>query len=209
MDNMTNSAAVQKGLELFTADQDGIISKNNLKEGENMKLYHGSPSKFDQFKPDFMRTNGTAEGIGFYFTTDKDIAEGYAHEGYLYTVEINGHKALSSEEITLTYEEVEKLILALDEKDEYLSNYGDKEWEGFEKVLNEAVNSTFDFCDNDVEIISGIYNTNGEDKEVLSMVYDLLGYDHYVVETPTWGEGQKIVIALTNEIIDILEVESK
>lgn len=206
MNNMTNSKAVEKGLELFETDQTVIISENTQKETDSVIVYHGSPKKFEAFKPDFMRTNGTAEGIGFYFTDNKSIAEGYAQEGYLYKVEFNGKKALSSEEITMTYEEVKKLILALDEKDEYLSNFGDKEWDGLEKVLNKTVNSTFEFCNNDVEIISTIYNTNGEDKDVLTLVYELLGYDHTVVNEAEWG-NQKIYIALTNDIIKIMEVK--
>jgi hypothetical protein len=40
--------------------------------------YHGSPNAFQEFSYEFMGRNGTAEGYGFYFTSDREIAEGYA-----------------------------------------------------------------------------------------------------------------------------------
>ena len=170
-----------------------------------MKVYHGSPNLFSKFDYSRIRTNGTSEGVGFYFTDNKDIATGYAQNGYLYIVELNGRKALSDNEKTLTRNELKKLLIELDKRIECLSNYGDVHYDGFENVLNTALNLEYDNNDTDTDIMGSLYNSNGESEVVIHLFYELLGYDH-IVSNPSWG-NQKLYIALTNDIIDIIEVE--
>lgn len=170
-----------------------------------MIVYHGSPNKFEQFDYSRIRTNGTSEGVGFYFTDNKSIATGYGNKGYLYTVNLSGKKAMSDNEKTLTKGEIRTLIIELNEREEFLSNFGDVDYEGFEKVLRNAVNNTYDYCDTDSELISVIYNTAGENEIVIELFREVLGYDH-ITSTPDWG-NQKLYIALTNDIIEIVEVE--
>lgn len=170
-----------------------------------MELYHGSPNKFTEFDYSRIRTNGSSEGVGFYFTSNKKIAEGYGEGGYLYTVELKGKKPLDDNKKTLTKEELRVIIEELHRDYNYLSNYGEVDYEGYEKVLRRAVENEYDSCDTDTEILGSLYNTLGENENVIKKFYTVLGYD-YVVSKPSWGE-QELYIALTNDVITIKKVE--
>jgi len=176
-----------------------------------MKVYHGSKSNFDQFNHDYIGANGTSEGIGFYFTDSKRIAEGYAEKGYLYTVEFNGKKSLSSTSKTITKSQLKKFLKILNTKRDYLSNYGDIEYEGLQKVLNEAVENEYNINDNDVDLICGICHGLGNSETCLTTLYNVLGYDSIVLDA-IWGltkDGmtQRLYIALVNEAFNIVEVK--
>jgi len=171
-----------------------------------MIVFHGSQQLFDTFDYRKIGLNGTSEGKGFYFTDSINIANGYGRNGYLYAVEFNGQKSLSSDKKTITRQQLKKYLLALDEKTEYLSNWGDKDSDGVEKVLNEAIRGEYEQSDNDVDLISGISNASGDIETSLSLVYELLGYDSIIVDAE-WGNDQRIYIALTNDIINIVNVK--
>lgn len=169
-----------------------------------MKVYHGSPNKFNQFDYSKIRTNGTSEGVGFYFTDSLDIATGYAQNGYIYIAELNGTKALSDNEKTISRDDLKKLLIELNKSTDCLSNYGDVDFEGLENVLETALD--MEYANNtDTEIMGSLYNSNGESEDVLNAFYEVLGYDH-IVSAPTWG-NQTLYIALTNDIINIVEVK--
>ncbi|MFF2531521.1 hypothetical protein ACFVS2_21675 [Brevibacillus sp. NPDC058079] len=169
-------------------------------------VYHGSRELFEVFDYSKIGTNGTMEGKGFYFTDSVGVASGYGGDGYLYTVEFHSKKPLSSEKKTITKEGLKKYLLALHEATDYLFYWGDVACEGLEKVLNKAVSGEYDHSANDVDIISGIANASGNMEASLSLVYQVLGYDSIVLDAD-WGNGQKLYIALTNDIIQIIEVK--
>jgi ADP-Ribosyltransferase in polyvalent proteins len=171
-----------------------------------MLVYHGSKELFEVFDYSKIGTNGTMEGKGFYFTDSIGVASGYGDNGYLYTVEFNGKKSLDSEKKTITRQQLKKYLLVLHEETDYLSNWGEVGYEGLEKVLNEAVRGEYEQSDNDVDIISGIANASGNMEVSLSLVYKVLGYDSIVLDAE-WGNGQKLYIALTNDIIKIVDVK--
>lgn len=173
-----------------------------------MQLYHGSPNKFKKFDTSRLRTNGSLEGLGFYFTTSIDIAMGYAQNGYLYTAELDCKKGLSDNKRTMTRHELKVLLIELDKRTNYLSNYGDIQFETYNVILDRALTSEYDYNDTDTEIIGSIYNSDGENHEILTLIYEMLGYDH-IKSTPSWGlqYNQSIIIALTNDIISIKRVE--
>jgi len=167
-------------------------------------VYHGSKALFQRFDYSKMGQNGTSEGFGFYFTNNRNIAEGYAQNGYLYTVEFNGKKSLSSTKKTITKNQLKKLLIELDKRGQYLSNYGDTEFEGFEKVLSEAILNVWEYSNNDVDMICDICTAYGSREEVLTTLYQMFGYDSIQVPAE-WGQ-QDLYIALVNDIITIKEV---
>lgn len=171
----------------------------------SMELYHGSPNKFTEFDYGRIRMNGTTEGVGFYFTDNKKIAEGYTNGGYLYTVDFKGKKALSSHKKTITKKELEKVIGAIEKEIGYLDNYGDVGYEGYARLMKMAVENNYTNNESDADIMGSIYMACGDDEGVIELFYKVLGYDH-LVATPDWGD-QKLYIALTNDIIKIKKVE--
>lgn len=172
----------------------------------NMLVYHGSKNLFEVFDYSKIGTNGTTEGKGFYFTDSMRVASGYGQDGYLYIVDFNGEKSLSSEEKTITPQQLRGYLLALHQETECLSNWGEVAYEGLERVLDEAVRGEYEQSDNDVDVISGIANASGNMELSLSLVYKVLGYDSIVLDAE-WGKGQKLYIALTNDIIKIVDVK--
>lgn len=169
-----------------------------------MRIYHGSKNDFREFSYDMIRTNATSEGVGFYCTDNKNIAKRYANNGYVMEYEYVGEKRLDSKEISLTENELKFFLTALDEEDEFLSNYGDVAWEGFENVLNRAIQDVLEYND-DIDIISGICNAYGEFKRPLEILYETLGYDSAIVEA-SWG-NQNIYLILNNKAIKFIKSE--
>lgn len=168
--------------------------------------YHGSKEKFNQFNFSKMGINGTSCGKGTYFTTNKDVAIAYAQNSYLYTVNLHINNSLFLNEKHITRKQLKKLFLHLYKLDEYhLSDYGDINYHGLEKVLLDAVEMTFvDECD--VEMISGIANTIGSVEIANNALYEVLGYDSIIV-TPRRIDDQTLYIALINDIIEIVTIE--
>ena len=158
-----------------------------------MELFHGSKNKFKKFSYDFIREHGTSEGIGFYFTDKKEIADHYGADGYTYVIDFQGKKELSGTERIISDSDLKKYLMALNEKREILSNWGDVNWEGIDSVLSSAIEN-FEYEDNDLDIICGICNACGDFETPLKTLYDTLGYD-YTSTVADWGGKQKIYVA--------------
>ena len=172
-----------------------------------MILYHGSKAKFEKFDLKKIGSeNGTSEGKGFYFTNNKQIASGYAENGYLYTIQFKGKKSLSETSLNITKEEYKQLAKKLHDLDGYLYNYGDVDSDGLENVLNEACKMCFEYSDNDSDFISEITNSSGSTRLVLELLYEMFGYDHIMIEKADWG-NQTIVVALTPDCFEIVSIE--
>ena len=75
-----------------------ITRKVKEQGGTPKVVYRGSPNEFSEFSYQFMRTNGTTEGVGFYFTDNQSIVKGYGDKGdtgKLYEVYLNISKPLN------------------------------------------------------------------------------------------------------------------
>ena len=180
----------------------------------NLKVvYHGSPTDFNEFSLKYLGTNGTNEGYGFYFTDTKRIAEGYSKgegnsNGRLFETYLDIKKPLSDTEVTISRAQFKKLLIELNnqvdadgEKLDILSNYGDVEWEGLNKVLNYAIELEYDGNDNDVDIISSLVNSSGNLETVYRVLREVTGYDGIIVKEAEWGGDQTIYIAFHPEQI--------
>ena len=182
-------------------------------ENGNLKVvYHGSPADFSTFSLEYLGTNGTNEGYGFYFTDKKGIAEGYSKgdngSGKLFEVYLDIRKPLSDTEVTMSRAQFKKLLVALNEqvdadgeKLDILSNYGDVEWDGLNNVLNYAIELEYDGNDNDVDIVHSVINSSGNMKTVFEVLRKVTGYDGIIVKEATWGGDQTIYIAFHPEQI--------
>jgi hypothetical protein len=187
-------------------------------ENGNLKVvYHGSPADFNTFSLEYLGTNGTAEGYGFYFTDKKSIAEGYSKgregqqngaPGKLFEVYLDIKKPLSDTEVTMSRAQFKKFLTTLNkqvdadgEPLDILSNYGDVAWEGLNNVLNYAMEIEYDGSDSDVNLVHSIINGCGNMETVLDVLRKTTGYDGIIVENATWGDDQKIYLAFHPEQI--------
>lgn len=198
----------EEGIDYIVFNPKDIIKKpKNIMEAIG-PVYHGSPNKFDKFSYDYMGKIGTSEGYGFYFTTDKEIAYKYAEgSGNLYTAYLDINKPLNPTKKTITKTQLVKFIKALDPTgQDYLSNWGDVEHEGYNNTLRKAVDTEYKYNNNDVDLISSIINADGSGPEnVYSILTKTLGYDGIVAQ-PDWvGGGHKIVIPFSPDQIQLVK----
>lgn len=126
-------------------------------DGKPMVVYHGSSADFSEFDHSFMyKGEGASQsGSGFYFTTSRESASGYTglREGSnVMPVYLALKKPLhidfrsgevSGAALTLTPAQVRKIILSVkgirNKEESPLMDFGDIAYEGFEKVLSEAI----------------------------------------------------------------------
>lgn len=168
-------------------------------------VYHGSPNQFELFDYSKIREHGTAEGVGFYFTDARHIAENYGNNGFLYTIQFTGTKPLSSQSLTITKDAFKRYLSELDKQVDYLSNWGETTYEGYDTVLERAVEGEYNTSNDDVELIAGVVNASGNAEVALSLCESVLGYDCIIVDAE-WGGGIKIYIALTHNAYQIIDV---
>lgn len=159
-------------------------------DGRLLRVYHGSPRIFTEFSHRFMSEHGSAEGQGFYFTDNKDMAEGYKKDGgKLFDGYLNITKPLSDSEVTMTKSEVKRLLKAIDPTgDDVVINYDSKGGMGYpskawyERSLNDAVNMIYNNADTDSEILGEIANAGAGTENTVKTARSLFGYDGYIVK---------------------------
>ena len=213
------SLSDSQGRELSKEQQQYFKGSKVVDENGKLKaVYHGSPSEFNTFSLDYLGTNGTAEGYGFYFTDKKSIAENYTKglegqrqqekTGKLFEVYLDIKKPLSDKKVTMSRAQFKKFLLELNkqvdadgEPLDILSNYGDVDWEGLNKVINYAMEIEYDGSDNDVNLVSSIINGSGNLKTVLDVLRKTTGYDGIIVNEASWGGDQTIYLAFHPEQI--------
>lgn len=148
------------------AEASKVVDSN----GEPLVVYHGTSAKFDTFLSNKISTTG--EGHGFYFTPDQSLAKGYGDN--ILPVFLYIRKPMALSEKTITKSEYKNIIKNADPTgDGYLSNWGDVSSDGYNTVLNEAVNNDYESSDSDVELIGGLINSGIP----LSDITKISGYD--------------------------------
>jgi hypothetical protein len=106
------------------------------------ELFHGTNSHFDKFDPLYLNTENSIDqyGSGFYFYDC--IAPTIRHGGNVVFAKCHIEKILDIDESykhKLSRDQIEILILQSPELDLCLTNFGDVEFESYDKVLNRAI----------------------------------------------------------------------
>ena len=174
-----------------------------------IKAFHGGPHKIYKWDYEKIGANATMEGYGFYFTDDYNIAKGYAHDGFLYHVNIDFNKPFFIGKRLLQYDDIVKILRVFDENgDGFLSNYGDVSYEGYESVVETSARELDENNEDDIDIINEIFRSSHYNiNEFYTMMRDKFGYDSIVAKDPNWGGNQRIYIAWFNDQIKITKVE--
>lgn len=162
--------------------------------GKPMRMFHGTVYDIKEFKREYLGKGHDQEGPGFYFTSDAGSADGYASDDrtdvpapkvgpnvmpvYLRITKPVGNKPL-------TPAQIRAIISAGDP--ESLWNFGDVDFDGKTKVLNEAVEA-YRHYEHDVKralfsLANDFYK--GEDGKFLQVVTKVTGYDGMIVHRPT------------------------
>ena len=115
--NNGNASQVSKLiLGKHLAEVKGNVSKVVDENGEPMVVYHGSTAMFNEFRSKFIgHSTGTADGRGFYFTTDKSYAEGFkSKDGRVIEAFLNIRDTLDYKKKTIGKSALKKIIKELD-----------------------------------------------------------------------------------------------
>lgn len=154
-------------------------------DGKPLVVYHGSSADFSVFSYKFNNRNGQAEGRGFYFTDNRSYAEGYQSDGgKLFEVYLSLQNPLNPKELTITKQELRKIINAIDPDGDGISNYAEDSrgypgaaWRS--RALDSAVNAIYDSSENNADIIGELYSSFGGGT-VLEEVRRISGYDGFM-----------------------------
>tara|TARA_Y100000310_G_C20704363_1_gene833749 strand:+ start:38145 stop:39191 length:1047 start_codon:yes stop_codon:yes gene_type:complete len=173
------------------------------------KVYHGSSTKFKEFSNKYIGgSHGTAHGMGFYFTGDEDFARAFlGKEGKVYEVYINITKPMSLTKKTISVSELKRFLKKIDPTgDDFLSAYGDVNYEGYNSVLNTAATETYKYNDNDTDILHDILNGGGFDnEEYFNAVNSHFGFDGVITKTDK--EDIDVYVVFDKKNIKIINVD--
>lgn len=196
----------QSAREHFEAErpQNSTLSKSSRKAKVSIPVYHGSPVKFEEFDYSSIGANGTSEGQGFYFTDSVETASHYGDGGYLYEVDFHGEKSLSSDSLTISKTDYRNLLEIAHQDSEYLDNWGDVEEEGYNTVLDRAVENEYYPGSNDVDLVGSLINSSGSSRRIYRRLYEEHGFDH-IKTRADWGD-QTIYVATVPEAFTLKSV---
>ena len=175
-----------------------------------MFLYHGTKRKFDKFSLDYVGETGTSEGFGIYLTNSLDIASNYA-QPYIMAVEVKLENHISKE-TKMNLVQYRMLVETLQQHTDLLSNYGEVAYEGYAVVLERALD-TYNYCDNDIDLISELANSIGSKELVNRAMYNLFHVTHIIDDDPEWGKRRDvnhiIYVVLLPEFTRIVDIKDK
>ena len=169
------------------------------KSGKPLVVYHGTGApSIDVFDFSRMGQNGRSEGAGAYFTTDKEIAEGYGQRGTTIGVFLNIKKPLDYNAKPFSQEKMRGIIKALAKieaegngstwQDGFLANFAyTSDGATIEGVAREAAKA-FDGEERAIDQIGGLVGAGVDAEYVNQAVTEATGFDGYRSEGFS-GEG--------------------
>lgn len=165
--------------------------------GQPLDLYHGSNAQIgDDFAFDysFIGAHGSAEGYGFYLTTDESTASGYAgQKGSVAHVYLSMQKPMPLDQKRFSKPKLKAILKRLveleveqypdeieDYRDSFLSNYTDTYSNSFSRSIDEVAASIYDSSENALDMISELAIASGNKKNAVTAVRDVTGFDGVV-----------------------------
>ena len=204
-----------QGRTLTKEQQEYFKDSKAVDENGNLKvLYHGTPNEFNKFSYEFLGTNGTLLGKGFYLTDDTKVAEAYANKGEngkVMELYADIKKPLKWGETTISKQQFQKFVEAVNQATEgrlfadYSGEFSKKGSKQYDSTLNDIL-MDYEYGGDDIDLISGILNSTGM---AWSKGYKILknttGYDGIIVTTDVYdsGEGNVYIPFQSNQIKNV------
>lgn len=162
-------------------------------DGKPLVVYHGTGATIGDdfsFDPRRIGSTGSAEGYGFYFTTDEATASGYQGRdgGSLAEVYLSmqkpmpvGHKGLTAVQLGKVIERMIDAEIsqgdAEDYKDTFISNYVDTYSNSRANAVREVARIVFDSSESAIDQIAELGNVAGDKVATHAAVRDVTGFD--------------------------------
>lgn len=167
-------------------------------------LYHGTNTWFEEFSNDFLGTENSIDqyGSGFYFYEMASKTTLHGDLRVTAKVEINKSMEYSQVIDPIDSDFVESLILESPDLEYKLENWGDLEYEGFDNVLETAINGYTGYTDY-ISLLNVIGNDffDGKDTHILLKKFvKMTGIDCFT------DSKRGIYVILTKRQIEIQSV---
>lgn len=204
-----------KGRALTKEQQEFFKYSKAVDENGNIKvLYHGTPNEFNKFSYEFLGTNGTLLGKGFYLTDDINVAKAYANKGQngkVMELYVDIKKPLKWGETTISKQQFQNFVEAVNQATEgrlfadYSGEFSEKGSKQYNSTLNDIL-MDYEYGGDDIDLVSGILNSTGMrwDKGY-KILKDTTGYDGIIVTTDVYdsGEGNVYIPFQSNQIKNV------
>lgn len=162
----------------LTAGQQEYFKDSKVRDenGNLKKVYHGSPADFNVFDFGKVGKNGTAEGYGFYFTDNKELADEYKGTGNTREFYVDIQKPLyKSRSGGFAKWELEDIA------NEYASR------KNIDSLSKEDIDYFYNYLPSGVDILDAMIEKlhitdNADVKEFLNIVTEQTGYDGIISE---------------------------
>ena len=194
----------------LSAEQERYFEDSTVRDyaGRLKRVYHGSGSFFSQFTYEFVGKSGLHEGLGFYFTDSREIADRYStgpdrrrgtESGTVYEVYLNLHNTLSGDRVTMEFREFSRFLDAA-------KNLGAKNGIHIEIDAEDFYTQST----SDVELVNKVmfagFAKHGAAlaEEFLRTLQRTTGYDGTEVRNPDWGGDQTIYLAFFPDQIKLV-----
>ena len=157
-------------------------------EGKPLVVYHGTRAQFEVFDFGRIGQQGRAEGAGFYFTTNKQIASGYGTPMEVYLAvdkplpyDAKGFSPSVLQKIVKKVAENEASADGTDIADGFLSNFGDTYTNGVQAAVKEAAR-LISADETAIDQLSGIVGSGVGPEHVNAATTAVTGFDGVVSE---------------------------
>lgn len=183
----------------------------------NKIWYHGSSEAFEKFDPKFIGGGIDQYGVGFYFTELKEVAEGYAGLGYLYSVKLNEENVMIVDKESrciqnapsITKKHIRELLESSHNFKEVIWDFGDigSHEENLDEVLQYAVDTYYSLQE-PLNLFNSIANDffRGDEGQFALKVKELMGTQGIEVR----GDGPgSIFVAFDANDIEIIGVPQR
>lgn len=163
------------------------------KQKRPLVMYHGTASDIQKFDTAYAGKGNDQYGSGFYFSDNPEIANSYVHGNTdishnaapnVIPVYLSLKKPIyTSDTKPLSKDHIRRLIKSAPDHMDTLSNYGDVDYEGYNSVLNSAVNAHIDIPK--FHAMNHIHNDfyNGNTQEFLKNFKKITGHDGAIEDT--------------------------
>lgn len=175
-------------------------------DGKPLVVYHGTRAQFQEFDYGRIGQQGRAEGAGFYFTTNREVASGYGEPMEVYLAvqkpmayDAKGFSTSVLQKIVKQVAEREAEAEGMEIGDGFLSNYGDAYSDGVPAVVKEAA-KLIASDETAIDQLSGIVGSGVSPEYVNAATIAVTGFDGVTADGFSNAGGDvenRIYVALT------------
>ena len=156
--------------------------------------YHGTRSEFKRFEQQFIGAHALENGFGFYFTDNEEQAMSYGD--YIVEADLIIRNPFSTTDVTVTKEQLKEYIRKYVDPtgEDYLSNFGWYEDDGYENVLDKCVENSWAWSPSDNRMLSEILPEvqNKYTDEAYDAIFEIFGKDGIIYKGFSTWQGEPI-----------------